>query len=252
MCGDHDGYRSVMRFAEGVIAITFASLHILGGRLRFLDRVPRRGLLSVAGGVSVAYVFVHLLPELAAAQEAVADSLTGPLAGVDAHVYLVALLGLVVFYGLERQAVRSRTRQRRRHGVDEAETRIALIAFGSYAAYNVLIGYVLTERAGPVALATFAAALGIHFLVVDHGLRDRHGRNYRRWGRWVVGTATILGWLLGVSVDVPQPVVGGVLGFLAGGVVMNAMKEELPEQRQSRLSPFVAGAAGYAALLLLV
>lgn len=253
VCGDHDRVSiAVMLFVEGVTAIAFASLHILGRRLRFLDRVPRSRLLSAAGGVAVAYVFVHLLPELAAAQETVAGRVSGPLARVDAHLYLVALLGLVVFYGLERQAMRSRSRQRQRHGVDEAETQVAWVTFGSYAAYNVVIGYLLTERGDPVALATFAAALGIHFLVVDHGLRDRHGRNYRRWGRWLVGAATVLGWMLGVAVDVPQPAVGGVLGFLAGGVVMNTIKEELPEERQSRLSPFVAGAAGYAALLLLV
>lgn len=53
-------------------------------------------------------------------------------------------------------------------------------------------------------------------------------------------------------VDVPPPVVAVVLGFLAGGVVMNAIKEELPDECQSRLSPFLAGAAAYAALLIAV
>lgn len=241
-----------MVFAEGLIAIAFASLHVLGRGLRFLDRVPRSRLLSVAGGVSVAYVFVHLLPELSAAQATLAGGATGPLARLDDHVYLVALVGLVVFYALERQATRSRSRQQRRHGVDETDIRVAAASFGSYAVYNVLIGYSLTERGGLMSLAMFAAALGIHFLVVDHGLRDHHGHSYHRWGRWLVGAATVVGWSLGVAVDVPEPVVATVLGFLAGGVVMNAIKEELPEDRQSRLTPFVAGAAGYAVLLLLV
>ena len=51
--------------------------------LRFLEGTPRTVWLSVAGGVSVGYVSVHSLPELAASQAAVtaaAGELTGGLA----------------------------------------------------------------------------------------------------------------------------------------------------------------------------
>ena len=39
--------------------------------------------------------------------------------------------------------------------------------------------------------------------------------------------------------------------FLAGGVILNVLKEELPEERKSRIAPFFIGAFGYAAILLL-
>lgn len=39
--------------------------------------------------------------------------------------------------------------------------------------------------------------------------------------------------------------------FLAGGMILNVLKEELPEERESRFTAFLSGAAGYAALLLL-
>jgi hypothetical protein len=42
-----------------------------------------------------------------------------------------------------------------------------------------------------------------------------------------------------------------VFAFLAGGVVLNVLKEELPEDRQSRIAPFAVGAAAYAVLLVL-
>ena len=47
--------------AVGVLAV----VHLFAAHLRFLRGVPRSRWLSIAGGVSVAYVFVHLLPELA-------------------------------------------------------------------------------------------------------------------------------------------------------------------------------------------
>ena len=38
--------------------------------------------------------------------------------------------------------------------------------------------------------------------------------------------------------------------FLAGGVVMNVLKEELPEERESRFWAFALGTALYTMLLL--
>ena len=48
-----------------LVAVLFAGIHMVGPKLRFLAGTPRGIWLSIGGGVSVAYVFVHLLPELA-------------------------------------------------------------------------------------------------------------------------------------------------------------------------------------------
>lgn len=50
-------------------------IHLFAGKLRFLNGVPRSRWLSIAAGVSIAYVFVRLLPELAAGQDVVSRSL---------------------------------------------------------------------------------------------------------------------------------------------------------------------------------
>ncbi|HET7409500.1 MAG TPA: hypothetical protein VFJ13_04815, partial [Paracoccaceae bacterium] len=50
-------------------ALVMAAVHAGSPRLVFLDRTPRSVWLSLAGGVAVAYVFVHLLPELARMQD---------------------------------------------------------------------------------------------------------------------------------------------------------------------------------------
>ncbi len=54
-----------MAFVALLMALFLAAVHLFSGRLYFLDSVPRSRWLSIAGGVSVAYVFVNLLPELA-------------------------------------------------------------------------------------------------------------------------------------------------------------------------------------------
>ena len=52
-----------------VAVCTFAMVHILSDKLRVRRKKLHRYLHSTAGGVSVAYVFAHLLPEIGAANK---------------------------------------------------------------------------------------------------------------------------------------------------------------------------------------
>lgn len=62
-----------MIFIVSLLAVAvLVAVHLFSHRLRFLDGTPRSIWLSLAGGVSVAYVFVHLLPELSEGQETIA------------------------------------------------------------------------------------------------------------------------------------------------------------------------------------
>lgn len=100
------------------------------------------------------------------------------------------------------------------------------------------------------ALVLFALAMAVHFVVNDYGLRRDHKEAYTRLGRWIISAAVVLGWAVGVAVEVLEAAIAGLTAFLAGGVIMNVLKEELPEERQSRFWAFAAGATAYAALLL--
>lgn len=233
-------------------ALVFVLVHLFVGRLRFLDVEPRSRWLSFAGGIAVAYVFLHILPELAAHRATFAEGLGVGEAAAEAWVYLLALAGLAVFYGLERAAKRSRGRSRASAGVDVVEGRTFALHLGAFALYNVLIGYLLLHREEPgiAPLLLFATAMTLHFVVNDFGLRTDHKHRYDLSGRWILSAAVVAGWALGVFVDVPEVAVGFLFAFLAGGVVLNVLKEELPEERESRFWPFAAGAVGYAGVLL--
>jgi zinc transporter ZupT len=91
--------------------------------------------------------------------------------------------------------------------------------------------------------------MGLHFVVNDYGLREHHKDAYTRLGRWLLAGALLAGWILSLVAVVPEKALVAVLAFLAGSVVLNVLKEELPERRQSRFSAFAVGAAGYATLL---
>jgi hypothetical protein len=122
---------------------------------------------------------------------------------------------------------------------------------GSFAAYNALVGYLLVHREEPgvVSLLVFAVAMALHFLVNDVGLQQHHRESYASRGRWVLAGGVLVGTAVGVLVDVGDVLLAALFAFLAGGIVLNSIKEELPEERDSHFWSFATGAAAYSAVL---
>jgi hypothetical protein len=244
---------SVVVLLTALIAVGLAFIHLYSGRIRFLDVLPRSRWLSAAGGVSVAYVFVHLLPDLAKEQETIREAAGERFNFLEQHVYLVALIGLAAFYGLERAAKVSRRRKRSVGGEDSTEAGVFWLHAISFAVFNALIGYLLLHREDPgiQGLLLFAFAMGVHFMINDHGLRKHHQRAYDEVGRWVLAAGICVGWMVGLFFEVSEAAIAVLFAFLAGGVIMNVLKEELPEERESRFWAFALGAAVYTVVLLL-
>ncbi len=111
-----------MHPGDSILAVlVLAALHVLCGRLRIIHQDDHSPWLSFAGGIAVAYVFMVLLPKLSDWQscfpapippEASISGLPPTQALVTKgeelkefliyEVFVSALAGLVVFFGLER------------------------------------------------------------------------------------------------------------------------------------------------------
>lgn len=236
---------------SGLIALLFALIHVCAGKLKFLDTTPRSRWLSLGGGISVAYVFVHVLPDLSAAQREFQYEVSA-LEALEHHVYLLAMLGMLAFYGLERTAKASRQESQQQGEGDNTQPGVFWLHMVSFSLYNMLIGYLLTHReeVGLRGLILYAIAMAVHFVVNDFSLNEDHKRAYRKLGRWILSGAIVFGWVLGTRITLSQAATASLFGLLAGSIVLNVLKEELPEARESRFFTFALGAVGYAGLLL--
>lgn len=148
------------------IAAVFALIHMTARRLTFLSITPRSVWLSIAGGVSVAYVFLHLLPELHEGQRVLHEGVDLRLSTSQVEIYLVTLAGLVVFYGLERLAAASRAGRRKAERGDFTGAGAFALHIGSFAIYNALIGYLLVRGERPDMLL-YACAMGLHYCAYE-------------------------------------------------------------------------------------
>lgn len=238
------------------IALALAALHLVAPRIRRLPGVPERATGSFAGGLAVAYVFLHLLPELVEGNQAIGAALASvardsPL--LDLAIFGVALAGFTLFYGLERRAQDA--------GPDTTAESAAggptlfRLHLASFVVYNALITYTmpLRLRTGVAFTLLFTVAMGLHFILTDRGLEEHYPNRFRRRGRPILAAALLAGWALAALSSPTSTIVVALLtAFLGGSILLNVFKEELPSGRQSSFPWFCVGLGLYSALLALV
>jgi hypothetical protein len=232
---------AVATAALGVVHLVLPALR------RRLSGTPEGLAASVAGGVAAAYVFVHLLPEVAQGNREVAELLGEHLQVSELEevlLFLVALTGFLALYGLDHVA-----EQRRDEGG------VFATHLGAFAVYNALITYALPTRfrtdAGAAIL--FVVAMGIHFLLTDRGLAEHYGERFRRIGRPVLVAALAAGYLLALAfAPTSALVVSTMLALLAGFVLYNVFSDELPSSDRLRFPLFLGSAVLYAGVLVAI
>lgn len=198
-----------------------------------------RSLVSFAAGMSVAYVFVDLLPELAEASEHVPEY----------FVTAAALVGFVAFYGLER-LVRWAGGGEDREGEERVDYRIKVAGLAGYA--GLVVYLLVTAFRGPSEeqLWLYLVAMVFHFIAMRHSLRYEHPAAYDAHGRFVLAGACLAGWAVGWFIEVPATAESLLLGFLGGMLIMNTTVMELPSEKEGRFGMFALGSALYAVLLI--
>jgi hypothetical protein len=236
-------------FLIGALVVGLALVPLLADDLPVFGLIPHYHWLSGAAGASVAYVFVHLLPELDTQNDVLDPSI---LSSFEHHAYLVALFGFGLFYGLERLVGLART-----HEDDVVASEADLVFWihvGAFSGYNALIGYLLADYSFSTRsdLLVFTLVLGLHLFVLDESLREDHEEIYHRFGRWLFGGAVLVGGAVGTLTAGGDPQTAVVFSFFAGGLAMNAIKEELPSEGDGRFWSFAVGAIVYTALLVTV
>lgn len=233
-------------------ALLLAAVYALGGERKHLlaGFWRHRRWVSAAAGVSVAYVFVDVLPELAEQNRAINASAPNNGFYAEQRIYCLALLSFVLMYGLEHLVLSQRAAAKG-EAAGQADA-IYWLHLAGFAAYSALIGYLLVERAerGTVALALYVAAMAIHFVVVNHSLVEEHGSAYRRHGHWVLAASVLAGWALASTVELSGLAFARMFALLAGGVVITSLRAELPDDRDGRFWPFCGAAVVFAAVLL--
>lgn len=235
-------------------AVLFALAFLFGGKMHRPGSIGRRSLLSFSAGASVAYIFVHLNPELEGARNVfVRETAHLSLPFALFSIPVATMLGFVIFYGLEQFVAGMREGKKEQNAEAGKEGNSSFrVQTGVFCLYAWLVTYLLVNslEEGTVPIVFYAVAMGLHFLVVSHSLHREHGDLYDRIGARLLAASAIGGWAIGNLIEFSRPIIAVLLGLIAGGVIMNTMIMELPREKEGRFLPFLLGAVCYTVLLL--
>lgn len=227
---------------SGFIAlICLACVHFFANQAEVVGLIWHRRFLSFAAGVSFAYIFIDLLPSLEMAEPILKKTFDGVLPYLNHHAYLMALFGVLFFYGLHASRGTSTDRN-------------FWLAFGGSALINFFVGISLADSTNPdiQPLSFYTIALAMHYFVNDHNMGQEDPRLYQSRARWGLIAALFGGFCLGKITHLPNSVEALVLSFLAGGILLNVMRYELPKREKVGFACFLLGSLLYTALLLQV
>lgn len=218
----------------------------------FASKLPGNGrfFVSFAGGTAVAYVFLHMLPDLVEYNEPIGrflinkDWLT-PFA--ELTIYFVSLCGFLIYYGMELIA-ESYTANKQHN------TLVYYLHLLMFCLYNFLITYTMSLRVVGSLNATilFTFSMALHFVLTDRKFSRFYPKEFSHKGRFILILSLLTGWTCSVIfMPVNVVVAAFMLAFLAGSVLLNVFREELPSPGLSNFLWFMGGSMVIALLLLL-
>ncbi len=218
----------------------------------FADNLPGNGrtFVSFAGGVAVAYVFLHMMPDLVEYNKPIGRFLLNnqwltPF--TELLIYMVALFGFLIYYGFDLLAERYQDK-------DHQEGYVYGLHLSMFCLYNFLITYTMSLRALSSLTATvlFTLAMALHFVLTDRKFCRFYKTQFKHLGRFILICALLLGWLFSVIFDPVNILVAAfMLAFLAGSILLNVFREELPAAGLTSYCWFSFGALLITVILLL-
>lgn len=226
--------------------LSLALTHLLAYKMKFLKGAERSAWLSIAGGITVAHVFLQIYPEFKIGEHKITAEWLNDL---KQPVFFFLMVGTCLFYAIERKVAAQKEES------DQTTLSVFWVHILMFSVYNLLLGYVLSYETGVLSLKTqalYLLAYVLHFTVNDFGLQMKHPEKYIHKGRWPLAAGILLGWVLAKFVTISEQYIIIITALLAGAITFNMIKEELPSKRKSKFWAFLLGVLIFTLLIILI
>jgi zinc transporter ZupT len=218
-----------------VVVLALAGLHLAFPRFDDASERHRATWTSFAGGISIGYVFLHLLPKLARFGQVEDTRFIPPGEPRTAAIFITCMAGLLAYMLLGRRDPPDGRVRERSSSVETA----------FLAAYGMVLGAVLAHPPRPGLLPYAAGVVGVggHVLAMDHQLRHRFRAFFDRTLRHVLAGSLLVGFVVAAIIHVPEPLYAFGNAFVGGMILVAVMREEIPADSRGRTLPLLGGVA---------
>jgi hypothetical protein len=219
-----------------ITAFAFAMIHLFSGQIhKFLHKQEQK-VTSFSGGMAIAYVFMHLIDKLGKADKIIGKT----------SFSLLCLMGFLLFYGLEYLSYQI-LKDNKYHNNLSFSVELAFTGI-----YNFLIIYAIPKQFQQYGYPAFLyiLAMGLHLLSHDLIFAEEYSTAFHSWGRYVLVSAVACGFFVDAfNPQSNQYISDGLMAILAGSLLFNIFKEEVPSPKNSNFLWFFGGVLLYTVLM---
>jgi zinc transporter ZupT len=220
-----------------VCGVLLTLIHLASERIEPRHGAMRWRIISFAAGISIAYLFLHLLPETYEA----ADHIRG-------WVFVFLLAGFAVFHLIEKYIYQHAERERL---VEELKEIHSI----SFFAYHFVVGIALRGKFEDSVLEglLFLVPVAFHAGLSTASLSGIHGDMRQRASvRVFLSLSTLLGVVFAVFIPIPPALELGLVSFVAGVLLYIIVREFLPQKEKGEPAYFVLGLLVFAIVNLAI
>jgi len=214
-------------------AILIGIIHLFGSRISPKESRARYRIISFAAGVSIAYLFLDLLPKT---YEAATH--------LKQWVFAFLLIGFSIVHLSEKWMYQH-------HAGARLDTELNTVDSIAFFVYNFVVGIALLEkmRENPLEGMLFLIPIALHAMLSMASMSNIHRSGRESLAvKIVLSCSTLYGVLFGIVVKIPRIVDNILISLVAGVLLYIIVREFIPEKEKGQPAFFVAGLAVYVVL----
>tara|TARA_A100001011_G_scaffold11401_1_gene12465 strand:- start:6126 stop:6863 length:738 start_codon:yes stop_codon:yes gene_type:complete len=219
-----------------ILAGVLSSVHFGVVYFSKLEQRVQSIISSIGGGVSLGYIFLHVLPELAIKGNKIAYKLQGDpnfnFEIIELSFFFVALLGLLLLFILD---VLSDTLKISRK-----------FNFSVHLIYNTVVSYLYAYalhevvKEGLLYSLLYTITLSTHLFASDRMIIKYHEEYYKTTYKWISFSAVYIGLINSYRFPQSELALEYAYAFITGGVLLNTFFEELPKKSLINIKWFLS------------
>lgn len=225
-------------FPALIVSAILVLIHLYGRRFTSHLRRHKDRIVSFGSGITIAYLFLWLLPELYKGSPELGRVL-----------FSFVLLGFSLFHIAEKYFYQhDKSLGDLRHDLKELHSLAFFI-------YYILIGLLLFDliESGVKSLILFSIPVIIQSAVSSTSIEKIHEKvKEKAWLKAYLASAPILGLALGRFVDFGKQFFDMSLGFVVGMLFYTFISDHIPKGREGKIGYFILGVGLYALLIFLI
>jgi len=208
------------------LGILLGIIHFYSEKLILSKGTSRDRLISFAAGISIAYLFLNLLPHTYEAASHLKN-----------FVFVFLLLGFVLFHLAEKYIYKHADQIKLAKELKEVHSI-------SFFFYYFIVGIVIYDKTivSPIEGILFFIPISLHAALSTASLSQIHGEIREKYvTKVVLSLSTFLGVSLAAFVSIPNILDNILLSMIAGILLYVVVKEFLPEKEKGQPMFFVFG-----------